>query len=77
MFLNKYKYIGMKTRGEGLHAEVFFSICSKHQMHDENCPLCNKGSWQNIFKYEIGSLFYNIFPNIWRWKTNRNFKLFK
>jgi hypothetical protein len=26
-------------------AKKFFSICSAHQVKDENCPLCKDGVW--------------------------------
>lgn len=61
----------MKIRGKGFRTEAFFSFCSRHRIHDENCHICNTGTWENIFKYEIGSILYKLFPRIWRWNINR------
>ena len=61
----------MRTRGKGLKKEIWFSICSRHAIHDENCNMCNTGSWQNAIKYKVSSLRYNLFPSLWRWMVNR------
>jgi len=39
----------MRTRGKGLKKEIWFSICSRHAIYDENCNMCNTGSWVFIF----------------------------
>ena len=61
----------MKTRGKGIFKEEWYSICSAHYEHNENCELCNKGMWVNVIKHKIGSFIYDHFPNIWRWYVNR------
>jgi hypothetical protein len=60
----------MKTRGKGFKKEIWFSICSRHAIHDENCNMCNTGSWNNAIKYKVGSLIYDLFPSLWRWWVN-------
>ena len=51
--------------------EIWFSICSRHAIYDENCNMCNTGSWQNTIKYKVSSLIYDLFPSLWRWWVNR------
>lgn len=60
-----------KTRGTGLKKEIWFSICSRHAIYDENCKMCNTGSWNNAIKHKISSLIYKLFPSLWRWWANR------
>lgn len=61
----------MKTRGKGIFKETWYSFCSIHSVYNENCPICNHGSWVNNFKHNISSFIYDHFPNLWRWYVNR------
>ena len=61
----------MRTRGKGIKKEIWFSICSRHAIHDENCNMCNVGHWQNAIRHKVSSLIYELFPSMWRWWVNR------
>ncbi len=61
----------MRTRRKLLKKEIWFSICSRHAVYDENCKMCNTGSWKNAIKYKISLLIYKLFPSLWRWWANR------
>ena len=62
--------IPLRTKGKGLKKEAWFSICSCHQEYEESCKLCNTGNWENICKYKLSGLFYELFPNLWIWWVN-------
>jgi len=64
----------MKTRGKGFKKEMWFSICSRHFIYDENCDLCKKGCWRNAYNYKLSSIFYKIFPRLWCWAVNRKIR---
>jgi len=61
----------LRTRGKWFKKEIWFSFCSMHQQYDDNCQICNKGTWNNVIKYRISSLIYDCFPSLWRWWVNR------
>ena len=61
----------MRTRGKFLKKQIWFSICSMHAAYDENCNMCNHGSWENVIHYKISSVIYKFFPSLWRWWLNR------
>lgn len=61
----------MRIRGKGLKKELWFSICSRHAVYDEDCKLCNTGRWEKIIKYKISTLIYDLFPSLWSWWINR------
>jgi hypothetical protein len=61
----------MRTRGKDIKKEIWFSICSKHVIHDENCDMCNIGRWQNAIKYKFNSIIYDLFPLLWHRLINR------
>jgi len=61
----------MKTRGKGLKKQIWFSFCSRHQEYEENCDLCNMGTWESAITYKISSLIYKFFPSLWAWWVNR------
>lgn len=63
--------MSLRTRNKGIKKEIWFSICSKHALYNENCNMCNTGSWKNAIKYKISSLIYDLFPSLWRWWINR------
>ena len=61
----------MRTRGKYFKKEIWFSYCSRHQEYNEDCNICNIGTWENVIHYKITSLIYKISPSIWRWLVNR------
>jgi len=66
------------TKGFFLWRSRWYSICSKHQIAQDDCPLCNHGGWHNVYWGEIGRFIYNKFPRVWRWLVNQtSYKLTK
>jgi hypothetical protein len=58
----------MKKKWFGLYK--WFSICSRHNNHDESCRMCNHGRWIFIPFFWIEKLFFKISPSLWRkWKN--------
>lgn len=49
----------------------WFSFCSRHQIYDKDCNICQSGAWTNVWKWRIGGLIYDIFPKFWIWYVNR------
>jgi hypothetical protein len=64
---NKFKR-KRKRKWFGLYE--WYSICSSHYSYNDNCTLCNAGSW--IFRpfNFIEELFFKYFPKQWeKWKN--------
>ena len=61
----------MRYKGKGLNKEIWFSICSMHFEHQEDCNMCNAGQWQKVWKYKLSSAFYKLSPKLWRWWINK------
>lgn len=59
-----------RVRGWGPFRYNWVSICSKHQSFNEDCNLCQTGSWSNNWKMNISEIVYNLAPNFWRWWIN-------
>lgn len=60
----------MRTRGKGLKKEIWFSICSRHGDHQEDCPLCNSGSWKNIYQLKLEKILYKRSWKLWFYYMN-------
>lgn len=61
---------GETVRGKGLKKKTWYSICSIHYIHDNNCNMCNTGSWQNNFMLTISSWFHDHIYWLWLWWIN-------
>ena len=60
----------MKSRGEGLNREEWYSVCSMHHDYDENCGACNVGSWINVHEHDIDSNLHDTDYEAWYEKAN-------
>lgn len=60
-----------QTRRWGPFRQEWYSICSQAWGHDENCPRCAAGHWVNVWAHAVESVFYKMFPGVWRWWVNR------
>ena len=56
-----------RSRYKGLKKQLWFSLCSQHSVYDENCSMCNHGSWRNAFYHKIENIIYNISSKLWMW----------
>jgi hypothetical protein len=61
----------MKTRGTWPLVQDWYSICSSHRDHREDCPRCNVGSWNYRLAARAGHLLYKASPALWRLWANR------
>ena len=61
---------GETVRGKGLKKQRWYSICSRHMIHDNNCNICNTGSWENVWMLAISGWFYKHFTKLWVWWVN-------
>jgi len=61
---------GMTVRGKGLRKQKWFSICSTHRDHDKNCPRCQIGSWNNVWKLAIEGWFHDHIYWLWYFWVN-------
>jgi hypothetical protein len=61
---------GETTKGKGFKKKTWYSICSRHGVHDNNCDMCNTGSWQNDCKGAVSGWFYKHFTKLWVWWVN-------
>ena len=67
----------MITKGKFFWEKTWYSFCSMHSEHDENCNACKSGTWENNWMHSIGSLIYKKNTNLWRWWVNRKYKKHK
>lgn len=63
-----------KDKGILFWRKRWFSICSMHRIHDDNCNMCRAGHWTNVWAYHIEGFVYDWFPNFWSWWVNRKRK---
>jgi len=62
----------MKTKGKWFWKSTWYSICSIHGMGDnENCSMCNTGSWSNNISQKISSYIHDNHYPIWYWWMNK------
>jgi hypothetical protein len=47
-----------RTKGFLFWKKRYYSICSRHQIYDENCDICNKGFWINIWKSKLDNFIF-------------------
>ena len=50
----------MIKRGKFIFKETWYSICSMHQEYNDNCNMCNKGSWYNNILHNITNSNFDI-----------------
>ena len=62
----------MREKGKFFWKKRWFSICSMHWDHDENCNMCNTGTWSNVWLSKISAWFFEHFPKLWIWYVNLN-----
>jgi hypothetical protein len=63
----------LPERGWGLWRQEWYSICSMHSVHDENCRMCTCGTWINVWTQMFGSAVFKIAPELWRrWKNRKS-----
>lgn len=60
------------SRGRWLRREEWHSICSRHQVPRDGCPLCGRGCWRNVWLGRLSRLAYAVAPRLWRRWANRN-----
>ena len=61
----------LRTQGRGIFKKEWYSFCSRRGKFDENCHICNVGTWNNVYKRIIGSLIHKHFYKLWFWFVNR------
>ena len=60
----------MNDRGHLFWKKRWNSICSAHQTHDENCPMCQAGYWENVWLGAFMGTIYDSHPVLWMWLVN-------
>lgn len=60
----------MPEKGMFFWKQRFWSFCSRHQIHDDNCDLCKGGVWRNVWLTAISSFFHDNFYYFWYWWVN-------
>lgn len=61
----------MRSRGRLLWRQEWYSVCSIHRPHRDDCNMCRAGSWVNVWKQRASHLFYVISPSLWRKWANK------
>lgn len=59
------------VRGKLWWKERYFSICSAHYEHKDDCKTCNTGTWTNVWKWKMGGVIFKVMPKVWIWWMNR------
>lgn len=65
----------MKEKGDFFWKKRWFSICSIHYSHNDECNICKKGYWINVWKYNISSFIFKINPKFWICWVNKKGRL--
>lgn len=60
-----------RLRGKFFWKEEFYSICSRHFNWREDCPLCQKGEWINLWVHHVSSMVHDWAYPVWYWWVNR------
>lgn len=53
----------------------FYSICSKHQAHRDDCDLCQHGTWHSDIGIMFSNALYRTSPTLWMMWANRKKRL--
>lgn len=61
---------GKTVRGKGFKKKTWYSICSIHAIHNNNCNMCNTGSWQNNWINAISGWFHDHVYWLWYFWVN-------
>lgn len=54
------------TKGWGPWKQTWFSICSMHYYHDDNCNMCTHGIWYFNIKSKISNYIFKKLPRFWK-----------
>lgn len=57
----------MVDKGKYFYKERWFSMCSVHQQYNKECPTCNIGTWENVWRTNIEKLVFIISPKLYKW----------
>ncbi len=49
----------------------WFSICSAHHEHNDDCTVCDTGSWVFMPTYWLEHMLWKLSPKLWMWWSNR------
>ena len=60
-----------RCKGWGPWKQIWASICSIHQIHQEDCIDCNIGIWTNYWKQQIISFLFIYCPRIYLWLMSK------
>jgi len=66
------KVAAFQSHRRGLFMYDWYSICSRHYPHQVGCRLCESGAWRCRWKYQMGHIFFKLWP--WAWKKWANRK---
>lgn len=55
-----------KERLGRMFKKEWFSMCSEHQVKDENCPFCQFGCWHYVWLFKLDVFLYKYC--LWLWK---------
>lgn len=61
----------LKQRRWGPFKQTWFSLCSKHLYHKDDCNLCQAGQWQYNWVRAIDHVVYVWVYPVWYWWHNR------
>jgi hypothetical protein len=59
-----------KDQGKFFWRKRWYSYCSRHQIYNKECDICQHGSWVNVWGNHIGGWVYDIAPLFWIWWVN-------
>jgi|AntAceMinimDraft_16_1070373.scaffolds.fasta_scaffold16553_3 hypothetical protein len=67
------KQLGLKKireKGKFFWKKRWYSICSIHYEYNKECPMCNAGTWSNVWGTAISSFFCDHLYKLWFWWVN-------
>ena len=54
-----------KTIGKLWWKKDWYSICSMHRIHRDDCIRCNTGEYINRWWHNISNIIFKYFPKFW------------
>jgi hypothetical protein len=57
-----------------LKEKKFYSICSMHRVHKDDCELCRTGHWEYERLLQIGHFFHRYCYPLWFWYVNKKWR---
>lgn len=60
-----------KIQGKLFWKKEWYSLCSRHQIYNKECDICQVGRWHNVWGTHLSGFFHDHFYGLWFWWVNK------